>query len=56
MIQTSPVHVGRSDDPSQALQDLLESLVRLPLPAQAASSSSTTASPAQEEVSRSAPP
>ena len=56
MIQTSPVHVGRSDDPAQALQDLLESLVRLPLPAQAASSSSTAASPALEEVSRSAPP
>jgi hypothetical protein len=28
MIQTSPVHVGRSDDPSQALADLVAELVR----------------------------
>jgi hypothetical protein len=30
MIQTSPVHVGRSQDPDRALEDLLDELVRLP--------------------------
>jgi Protein of unknown function (DUF3037) len=34
IIQTSPVHVGRADDPEQALGSLLASLVRLPRPAQ----------------------
>jgi hypothetical protein len=28
MIQTSPVHVGRSADPARALEDLLEEFVR----------------------------
>ena len=36
IIQTSPVHVGRSDNPDQALASLLETQVRLPRPAQAA--------------------
>jgi Protein of unknown function (DUF3037) len=30
MIQTSPVHVGRSQDPNRALDDLLAEFVRLP--------------------------
>jgi hypothetical protein len=30
IIQTSPVHVGQSDDPAQSLQDLLTELVRRP--------------------------
>ena len=30
IIQTSPVHVGRSADPRQALNDLVERLVRAP--------------------------
>jgi hypothetical protein len=30
MIQTSPVHVGRSQHPDRALEDLLDELVRLP--------------------------
>ncbi len=30
IIQTSPVHIGRSDDPAAALEDLLDSYVRLP--------------------------
>jgi len=30
MIQTSPVHPGRSTDPERALQDLLEEFVRTP--------------------------
>jgi hypothetical protein len=30
MIQTSPVHVGRSQDAERALQDLLDEFVRLP--------------------------
>ena len=33
MIQTSPVHPGRSDDPKRALEDLLAEFVR-PLPPQ----------------------
>jgi hypothetical protein len=30
MIQTSPVHVGRGEDPRRALDDLLAEFVRLP--------------------------
>jgi hypothetical protein len=30
MIQTSPVHVGRSRDPDKALEDLLTEFVRPP--------------------------
>jgi Protein of unknown function (DUF3037) len=30
MIQTSPVHVGRSPDPARALEDLLNEFVRVP--------------------------
>jgi hypothetical protein len=30
MIQTSPVHVGRGQNPEQALDDVLNELVRLP--------------------------
>jgi hypothetical protein len=30
IIQTSPVHIGRSDDPAVALEDLLDRYVRLP--------------------------
>jgi hypothetical protein len=30
MLQTSPVHVGRSEDPRRALDDLLEARVRRP--------------------------
>jgi Protein of unknown function (DUF3037) len=30
VIQTSPVHVGRSQDPDRALEDLLAEFVRLP--------------------------
>lgn len=30
MIQTSPVHVGRGDDPARALEDLLAEFVRPP--------------------------
>src|SRR5919199_1629723 len=33
IIQTSPVHVGRSRDPHQALEDLLTEFVRPPRPA-----------------------
>jgi hypothetical protein len=33
MIQTSPVHVGRSQDPNSALEDLLEEFVRPVSPA-----------------------
>jgi hypothetical protein len=33
MIQTSPVHVGRSADPRQALDDLVAELVRPPVSA-----------------------
>ena len=37
MIQTSPVHVGRSDNPARALEDLLAEFVRPPsISAQAA--------------------
>jgi len=36
IIQTSPVHVGRSENPDQALRSLIETQVRLPRPAQAA--------------------
>lgn len=36
MIQTSPVHVGRSQDVKRALEDLLDEFVRLPRAAQAA--------------------
>jgi DUF3037 family protein len=35
MIQTSPVHVGRSDNPERALEDLLREFVRPPRRAQA---------------------
>jgi hypothetical protein len=35
MIQTSPVHVGRSDDPRQALEDLLAEFVTPPTQASA---------------------
>jgi hypothetical protein len=34
MIQTSPVHVGRCADPRQALEDLIDELVRPPVSAQ----------------------
>ena len=34
MIQTSPVHVGRSQDIERALEDLLDEFVRLPRAAQ----------------------
>jgi hypothetical protein len=30
MIQTSPVHTGRSDDPARVLEQLLEKMVRRP--------------------------
>jgi hypothetical protein len=30
MIQTSPVHIGRSHAPAEAVEDLLEKFVRLP--------------------------
>ena len=33
MIQTSPVHVGRSQDAERALEDLLQEFVRPPHPA-----------------------
>jgi Protein of unknown function (DUF3037) len=33
MIQTSAVHVGRSDDPSQVLENLIQLLVRRPVSA-----------------------
>jgi hypothetical protein len=36
MIQTSPVHVGRSEDPPAALEELLAEFVRPPEVAQAA--------------------
>jgi hypothetical protein len=35
IIQTSPVHVGRSDEPSVALEDVLDRLVRAPVADQA---------------------
>jgi hypothetical protein len=35
IIQTSPVHIGRSAEPSTALEDLLERYVRLPAGADA---------------------
>jgi hypothetical protein len=36
MIQTSPVHVGRGDDPARALDGLLGEFVRLPQAARSA--------------------
>lgn len=39
IIQTSPVHGGRADDPRQALEDLVVSLVRGPRLAQDATAS-----------------
>jgi hypothetical protein len=33
IIQTSPVHVGRCDDPARALEDLMTELVRPPVSA-----------------------
>ena len=30
-IQTAPVHIGRSDDPARALDDLLDAFVRPPI-------------------------
>jgi hypothetical protein len=39
MIQTSPVHVGRSDEPSLALEDVLDRLVRAPVADQAGDAS-----------------
>ncbi|MBV9546446.1 MAG: DUF3037 domain-containing protein [Chloroflexi bacterium] len=39
VIQTSPVHVGRSPNPSRALDELMEELVRLPAQRAAAASS-----------------
>jgi hypothetical protein len=36
IIQTSPVHPGRSDDPERALDDLLDEFVRPPAASQAA--------------------
>jgi hypothetical protein len=39
MIQTSPVHVGRSDEPSLALEDVLDRLVRAPVADQAGDTS-----------------
>jgi Protein of unknown function (DUF3037) len=32
MIETSPQHVGRSDTPERALDDLLDEFVRVPVP------------------------
>jgi hypothetical protein len=34
MIQTSPVHVGRSEDAEAALEDLLNEFVRPPMPSE----------------------
>ena len=41
MIQTSPVHVGRSQNAEQALEDLLNEFVRPPRAAQAAGAMGT---------------
>jgi hypothetical protein len=57
MIQTSPVHVGRSEHPERALEDLLTEFVRLPtarrMPPQAARAevlSSTASKPTIESA------
>jgi hypothetical protein len=57
MIQTSPVHMGRSEQPAQALQDLLTEFVRMPTPrrsqpqaARANVVSSTASKPAIESA------